>query len=808
MRDGSFHPPPASLRPGCLVRTRVPLGAAPAVVLAASLALAASLLVSSPARAAAPAIARIRFVGVSRDAVAAHELHRRLAPLLGRPATPETLRQAILLVDKTQAFGDGQVEVELLGQGKALLEVRLSENPRRIDQLLFSKESWRPDADFGKHVEKLLRSRALALDSRQGGIYHPYLVDLDREKLATLLQEQGYLDARITYRAHRHQRLIRLVFRIELGQQVSVREVRFTGTSHPTDELLRELQTRPRGNGLLGPSRLVRAKLEADREKLVAFFRRKGHKDVVVSTREHRVSRDEVDVEIIVHEGVLYRIARVKVTGQPLPAELASALGAKEGAPWSREVLQADAERIVSWLRDRGYPDAELDPTSSFKPPAAAGEPGQASVVFTVRRRAQVRVEKIWLSGNTITSQETLLKMISVKPGDLFRQSALDACKQDVLRSGLFREVAVEVLPGSDANRRFVVFRVVEAHRLRLDAAGPTLTLLNLNLLSFPSSMAELEHGTLFAGGGQELQARLAKDDLRFSLRDPYIYSFLVGTMTVSRTVSRPGGKELTVWGAMPTFGLSLAQGKLTGQLFWRGERADFEEAASGVQLPPELAAVKGGLVLGSGGLITRLDLTQRDDADRFTYRGLSLELRYEQASPYLGSELEFVGGGAGWSGYLPLQANSKGQHTVLTLRGQLDWLHPLDGDVLPYHRRFSPTLRGYSSTTLGRLAQLGPGGAELTVGGEGAFALELGLRLPIPLGRRNALMPFAVAGGLWEGKPPTDLSQVFSAGGAELTFSFLDERLEGSLWLAYPFGGPGSSWEASYVGGSLGGSL
>ncbi|MBM4321517.1 MAG: hypothetical protein FJ125_16630, partial [Deltaproteobacteria bacterium] len=563
---------------------------------------------------------------------------------------------------------------------------------------------------------------------------------------------------------------------------------------------------------LLGAPRLVRARLETDVQQLTEHFRRLGYKDASITVREQRVAPDAVDVEITVREGIPYRVSRVEVKGQALPADLEGKLRTRVDQPWTQEALHADALTIATWFKDRGYPDAEAIPASTFQPPvagAAGGEPrwGRAAVVLAIDRHAQVHVEKIWFSGNTITSRETLLKMVTVRPGELFRQSALEDSKQNMLRSGLFRDVAVEVLPGSDSGRRFVIFRVVEAFRLRLDAAGPTVTLSNLNVLSFPSSMAELEHGTLFAGGGQELQLGFAPDDLRLAFRDPYIFGFLTGSTKVSRTVSRPGGKELVVWGITPAFGLSFAQGKLVGQLFWRGEWAGLE-GGGGSKASPVLSAGQDDLLLSSGGVIGRLDLTQRDDADRFPFLGLALELRYEQASSALGSELDFLGGGTGLKTYLPLGTNAKGQHAAFTFSGQLDWLHP-QRDTLPYHRRFWPTLRGYTGSSLGRKEQLAsPAGAAFAVGGEGAFSLELGLRLPIPLGRRNALMPFAAAGGLWEGDPPDDLSQVFTSGGLELTFSALEERLEGSLWLAYPFGGPPSGWEASYVGGSLGGSL
>ncbi|MBM4320515.1 MAG: hypothetical protein FJ125_11280, partial [Deltaproteobacteria bacterium] len=266
---------------------------APAVLLALLLLplplLLLLLLAAGPAH-AAPRITRFRLVGITRQEVQRHQLHRLLEPLLGRPATGETLREAILIVDRTQAFGHGQAELEQLGSGRALAELRFTSLPRRIDQLLFAREGWRDDPALGKQVEKLLRSRALSLDSRLGATYHPFLVDLDREKLVTIFQEQGYLDVQIRHRALRHQRLVRLVFRVELGQQVAVREVRFSGTARPPAELLKLIQTQPGKNGLLGAPRLVRARLETDVQQLTEHFRRLGYKDASITVREQRVA--------------------------------------------------------------------------------------------------------------------------------------------------------------------------------------------------------------------------------------------------------------------------------------------------------------------------------------------------------------------------------------------------------------------------------------------------------------------------------------------------------------------------------------
>jgi hypothetical protein len=118
----------------------------------------------------------------------------------------------------------------------------------------------------------------------------------------------------------------------------------------------------------------------------------------------------------------------------------------------------------------------------------------------------------------------------------------------------------------------------------------------------------------------------------------------------------------------------------------------------------------------------------------------------------------------------------------------------------LPPHRRFFPEARGYTGTALGVVFDRGA--LDEKLGSTGAVEGSAELRVPLPVGRRNAVVPFVDVIGI---SPDTAglLDDLYPAAGALLTLSLFEERLEFSIWGAWPLR---DAISARYVGASLGG--
>src|SRR6184192_4272407 len=230
--------------------------------------------------------------------------------------------------------------------------------------------------------------------------------------------------------------------------------------------------------------------------------------NAVVDTVVRREARD-VYVTFRIYEGDPVRLTTLDVLGVDsildVPA-LKRALPLQVGDPFNRALFQASADTIVGRLKNRGYPYADV--LKSYDVDAAALR-AVASLEGVPGRR--MRVGEVVITGAGQVDTTSVRRMLSVRPGDWFRQDQLYVTQRDLYGLGMFRSVNVvlaDTLPrsGGDSTVRVIVRVAAAPHP---DRGGVRLARLfpgaeRLDGLRFPGrrALARLERPGLEAGRG------------------------------------------------------------------------------------------------------------------------------------------------------------------------------------------------------------------------------------------------------------------------------------------------------------------
>jgi outer membrane protein assembly factor BamA len=212
--------------------------------------------------------------------------------------------------------------------------------------------------------------------------------------------------------------------------------------------------------------------------RLLLLYRQSGYMNAVIDTVVRREARD-VYVTFRIYEGDPVRLVRLDLLGVDsivdVPA-LKRALPLQVGDPFNRALFQASADTIVGRLKSHGYPYADV--LRSYDVDAAAlravasleGVPGP-----------RMRVGEVIIAGAGHVDTGSVRRMLSVRPGDWFRQDQLYVTQRDLYGLGMFRSVNVVLAdtvppPGGDSTVRVIV-RVVEAplHRISVGAGYGSL---------------------------------------------------------------------------------------------------------------------------------------------------------------------------------------------------------------------------------------------------------------------------------------------------------------------------------------------
>ena len=209
--------------------------------------------------------------------------------------------------------------------------------------------------------------------------------------------------------------------------------------------------------------------------RLLLLYRQSGYMTAVVDTSVRRTPRD-VYITFRIHEGEPVRVARLDVQGVAEildTAQLRRTLPLQVGDPFNRFLLQASADTIVARLRNAGHPYAEV--LRNFDSEAGAL---RAEVSLEVLPGPPMRVGEVSIRGLLNVDTATVRRLLTVRPGDRFRQDALYQSQRDLYGMGVFRYanvLLVDSLPpasgaGDSTVRVLVQVQEGPQHRVRFGA--------------------------------------------------------------------------------------------------------------------------------------------------------------------------------------------------------------------------------------------------------------------------------------------------------------------------------------------------
>src|SRR5919106_44152 len=221
------------------------------------------------------------------------------------------------------------------------------------------------------------------------------------------------------------------------------------------------------------------SEFQRDVVRLIVLYRQSGYMNVVVDTLVQREARD-VYITFRIHEGEPVRVTRVDVQGVEgilNVRRLKQDLPLRVGDPFDRFRLLASADTVVARLRNRGYPYAQV--LRNFD--SDAGQL-RAEVMLEAIPGARMRIGRVDIQGLEDIDTSAVRRMLTVEPGNPYRQADFFQSQRDLYGMDVFRSVGVVLVdslgprePGDTTVD--VLVRVVEGprHRVRIGAGYGSL---------------------------------------------------------------------------------------------------------------------------------------------------------------------------------------------------------------------------------------------------------------------------------------------------------------------------------------------
>jgi outer membrane protein insertion porin family len=511
--------------------------------------------------------------------------------------------------------------------------------------------------------------------------------------------------------------------------------------------------------------RYSRSKLNADLEKLRAYYVNRGYLEFQIESTQVTISPDKsaIDVAISVREGQRYTVTAVVLEGDYLGREdeFRSLVTQRPGQPYQGDAVAETARRFTDLFGLYGYAFARVEPR-----PEIDRETGQVRVVFAATPQRRVYVRRIEVAGNTRTADEVIRREFRQLESAWYDGSLITLSQRRVQRLDYFDSVEIdtEEVPGTPDQVDLVV-------TVKEKSTGQLLVGASYSNAEKFAFNASIQQANVFGTGNYlALQVNTSKFNRQVDVRtvEPYwtvdgISRDIAVFYRTSRPLNSLGDEyQISTPGATVSFGVPFSEQDTV--FFGVGAESTRIGASTGIPL----SYLNYRVLYGERSFAVPLTLGwSRDSRDSLLVptsgrlQRVNLEWSPVGDVRYTRTNLQF-------QQYQPLPRG-----LVLGVNAELGLGRGLGGKPFPVFKNFSGgglgSVRGFEQGSLG---VVDPTGAY--IGGAKRLNVNAELYFPVPgTGNDRTLRVFAFAdtGNVWRESEKMSFNSLRSSVGVGLSW-------------------------------------
>jgi outer membrane protein insertion porin family len=373
----------------------------------------------------------------------------------------------------------------------------------------------------------------------------------DEEAIREVYLERGFPDAEVSGEAVpvAGENLVDIEFSVDEGNQVTIREIRFSGNTFASDSTLRGTM-QSKEQSLFNRGRFQESQLEQDRNRIERYYRERGFVDAEVVEINRDFERDEEEEQvfltltIFVDEGEQYTFGGVTFEGNTIftDEELGERVTLDEGEVLDLNQFQSDFQAVADLYYQNGYIFNTINRSE-----VRDEDDNVISYEVEIVERGRAHIENIIIRGNEKTRDYVIERELPLEVGDVFSATRIRRGIRNLANLQYFSNITPETPQGSAEGLMDLIINVEEANtadiRFGVAFGGGT---------DFPVSAQVSWQDRNFLGRGQNIgvQGTFSPIDQRVSFRfnEPWLFGeeWSGGLdFTVSRTLNRNVRQDL-----------------------------------------------------------------------------------------------------------------------------------------------------------------------------------------------------------------------------------------------------------------------
>ena len=498
--------------------------------------LSLSIVFSEPSRYEGKIVKKIEFVGNKN--YSAGELSYDMLTTEGYP-----LRSAEIRKDIKTVFDNGKlekVEVEIEDyDGGVRLRFICQERPL-VEGVVFK----------GTSTETELQELVLL---KRGDVFRSDLLEKSLQLIREKYDSKGLFNASVSSRVKEVVQggdiIVEII--IDEGEEIRVEKINILGANKLySKEIIGIMETKERG--FVQDGFFQKEKYEEDKGKILALYKQYGYLDaqIVEDKVEYEwknpIKQTDrvifITISLLEGERYYFDSYSISIKGDKektvfTPEELSNAfLQKKQGEVFNNTMFEMDRQMINFKYASDGYIFARVIPqrTVTEKNVEVSGKIEKrkyVSVHFDVVEGSQAYIESIIVKGNKKTFDKVIRREIICKEGELFDSRKVQLSRERVYNLGFFKEVNIDVRPGSMDGYMNLIVEVEEQPSATISVGG------GYGTTSGFSIFADVMERN-FRGRGQSLGVKVEYGPYRSSVALTFVEPWLLDDYPLSFNTS------------------------------------------------------------------------------------------------------------------------------------------------------------------------------------------------------------------------------------------------------------------------------
>ncbi len=261
-------------------------------------------------------------------------------------------------------------------------------------------------------------------------------------------QKEGFLNTKVAFNTIEdslQNNIYRMVVNVDLGKRVKISEINFEGNEVFSDKKLRSKLKKTKQRLPLRfwkKSKFIEEDFEADKEKLLDFFKEKGYRDArIVRDTTFLTEDNTLALNFEVEEGRRYYFGDINYLGNSVYSnfQLNQVLGIKKGDPYNGVLLKKriadekpDANDLSNLYQNNGYLFSNINAVE------VSAENDTIDFEIRINEGKLANFNKISVVGNSKTNDHVIYRELRTKPGELYSKDMVVRTVRELGQLGFF----------------------------------------------------------------------------------------------------------------------------------------------------------------------------------------------------------------------------------------------------------------------------------------------------------------------------------------------------------------------------------